>query len=93
MGIYLGFNQVVFQKLLKVVNYHFLEKSKEKKINEFAFMFAGDFFLPALCARENQNLILDDLLWNIFKEMDYKLRYQYYFKLLSSGYVTNFQLL
>lgn len=93
LGVYLGFNQVVFLKLLKVVHYHCLEKSEDKTLQAHAFHFAGEFFLPALCIRQDQNHALDDMLWNIFSRMEYHRRYHFYYQLLSNGYLANCQLL
>lgn len=91
--MHLGLNEVIFQKLLRVVHFQFLEKECDEPLQRHAFRLAGEYFLPALCIKEDQNHVIDELLWSIFCKMEFQSRYSYYQQLLSVGYLTNYRLL
>ena len=54
---------------------------------------AGEYFLPALCASSSASIKLDKELWDILKEAPFQDRYQFYLKLIGSGYINNLKLL
>jgi hypothetical protein len=63
--------------------------SDDKNIEQVAFKMAGEYFLPALTIVKDVNPCLDNELWQILRNIEFKNRYYYYQELLSRGYLSN----
>ena len=68
LGIYVAFDDKSFIKLLKTVSFGIKINSSFK---QFAHQLIGEYFLPALSLVEH-NVYVEQALWNLLKEFDYK---------------------
>lgn len=93
LGVYVGLNEPLLQQLLRIIQNLFIEREQNAHLKPHADEFVGEYLLPAACIKEDQHHLTDELLWNVLQKMDFRKRYDYYQRLLSRGYLSNYSLL
>ena len=81
-GIYIAYDEILFQKLLKV-----LQTAQKPEHVQQVWSLCGEIFLPALSIT-SVNLQLGTLLWSLYKKCPYQQRYLHYSTLLQKTYLS-----
>ena len=84
VGVYIAFDERVFQKVLKVIS-HAIEQ--QPQFLQSALQMASEVFVPAQ-ALVSTNFPIETAIWSIFKHADFNQRYFCYTNMLKVTYLS-----